>query len=289
MGHQEMASTIELAARLSAVVAMQQEMLSAIGDPERVMELAVNRTPEVTNGNGAVVELVEGDELVYRAASGAARAQLGLRLSANNSLSGQAVREGRPLRCDNVDLDTRVDGAACRAIGIRSMIIAPLTQKGKAVGALKSFSAEPNAFDDLDSYTLQLLAGMTSAALMHAREFRERQASEQRYRMLFERNVAGVFRTTIDGRILDCNDALAGFLGYASREELLTRETWDLYEERSDRERFLSKLKADHALTNLRIHLRKKDGSKITGIINASLIPAEDGGVQVLGTMVEES
>jgi PAS domain S-box-containing protein len=268
---------------------MQQEMLSAIGDPERVMELAVNRTPEVTNGNGVVVELVEGDELVYRAASGAARAQLGLRLSANNSLSGQAVREGRPLRCDNVDLDTRVDGAACRAIGIRSMIIAPLTQKGKAIGALKSFSAEPNAFDDLDSYTLQLLAGMTSAALMHAREFRERQASEQRYRMLFERNVAGVFRTTIDGRILDCNDALAGFLGYASREELLTRETWDLYEERSDRERFLSKLEADHALTNLRIHLRKKDGSKITGIINASLIPAEDGGVQVLGTMVEES
>ncbi len=35
-----------------------------------------------------------------------------------------------------------------------------------------------------DAYTLQLLAGMTSSALMQAREFREWQASEQRYRML---------------------------------------------------------------------------------------------------------
>lgn len=284
-----MASTSELAARLSAVVAMQQEMLSAINDPERVMQLVVNRTPEVTDSDGAVIELVEGEELVYRAASGTAKGQLGLRLSVNNSLSGQAVREQRAMRCDNVDLDPRVDSAACRAIGIRSMIIAPLSQKGQAIGALKSFSSEPNAFDDLDSYTLQLLAGMTSAALMQAREFRERQASEQRYRMLFERNVAGVFRTTLDGRILDCNDALAAFLGYGSREELLTRETWDLYQERSDRERFLAKLNADHALTNLRLNLKKKDGSTITGIVNASIIPAEDGGVQVLGTMVEES
>ncbi len=40
--------------------------------------------------------------------------------------------------------------------------------------------------------------------------------SEQRYRSLFERNLAGVFITTWDGRILDCNQAMAGILGFES-------------------------------------------------------------------------
>jgi PAS domain S-box-containing protein len=242
----------------------------------------------VTNGTGAVIELAEGTDLVYRAASGAAAGKVGLRLGMHNSLSGASVREGRPLRCDDVERDSRVNAAAALAMGMRSMIVAPLVQGNQTIGVLKTFSTKANAFDDLDAYTLQLLAGMTSSALMQAHEFRERQASEQRYRMLFERNVAGVFLTTLDGRILDCNEALASYLGYASREELLSRQTWDLYHQRSDREQFLSKLEHDRALTNLRLHLKKKDGSSVTGVVNATIIPAEDGGSQVLGTMVEE-
>jgi PAS domain S-box-containing protein len=284
-----MPSSIELAARLSAVVVIQQDMLAAINDPDRVMQLVVSRTPEVTNGTGAVIEIAEGSDLVYRAASGAAAGRVGLRLALDSSLSGASVRERRPLRSDNVESDPRVNAAAALAMGMRSMIVAPLVQGNEVIGVLKTFSAKANAFDDLDSYTLQLLAGMTSSALMQAHEFRERQASEQRYRMLFERNIAGVFRTTLDGQILDCNQALASYLGYASREELLSLKTWDLYHQRSDREQFLSKLERDHALTNLRLHLKKKDGSSVTGVVNATIIPGENGESQVLGTLVEET
>lgn len=284
-----MPSSIELAARLSAVVSVQQDILSAINDPEKVMELVVTRTPELTNGTGAVVEIAEGHELVYRAASGAAAAHVGLRLDASNSLSGACVRERRTLRSDDVESDARVNAVAALAMGMRSLLVAPLVQGSAVIGVLKTFSAKRNAFDDLDLYTLQILAGMTSSALMQAHEFRERQASEQRYRMLFERNVAGVFRTTLDGRFLDCNDALAAYLGYASREEVLSLNTWDVYQQRSDREGFLSQLRRDHALTNLRLHLKKKDGSAVTGVVNASLIPVEGSEPQVLGTLVEES
>jgi len=284
-----MASSIELAARLSSVVSVQQDILSVINDPDKVMQLVVDRTPELTNGTGAVIEIAEGDDLFYRAASGAAAGHIGLRLMMNNSLSGACVRERRPLRCDDVEGDPRVNATAALSMGMRSMIVAPLVHGSDVIGVLKTFSAKRNAFDDLDSYTLQLLAGMTSSALMQAHEFRERQASEQRYRMLFERNVAGVFRTTLDGRFLDCNEALASYLGYASREELLSRQTWDVYHQRSDREQFLAQLQRDRALTNLRIHLKKKDGSSVTGVVNATIIPAEGGESQVLGTMVEES
>jgi PAS domain S-box-containing protein len=283
-----MPSTIDLAARLSAIVAAQQEILAAVTDPAAVMNAAVRQTREITEGDGAVIEMADGDELVYRAASGSASNRVGLRLAIDNSLSGLAVRQRTVLRCDDADSDPRVDGAACRALGIRSMIIAPLLSDDEAIGALKTFSGRPKEFDDLDAYTVQILAGMTSAALMHANEYRERLASEERYRMLFERNVAGVFRTTRDGRILDCNDAFVRYLGYSSKEELLGRQTWDLYRQRSDRETLLATLDRNQSLTNHRLRLKRKDGSDVTGVVNVSFIPAEEGETQLLGTLVEE-
>ena len=48
----------------------------------------------------------------------------------------------------------------------------------------------------------------------HKRDEESLHASEQRYRLLFERNLAGVYRVTVDGRLLDCNDACARIFGY---------------------------------------------------------------------------
>ena len=281
-----MASSIELAGRLSAVVATQQEVLAAISDLDKVMTLVVERTPETTNGDGAVIEVVEGEEMVYRAGSGAAKEQAGLRLGMTKSLSGQAVREKTLLRCDNTETDPRVDAAACRALGIRSMMIAPLLEGTIAVGALKTFSRHAQAFSDLDAYVLQLLAGMTSAALLQARTFRELEASEARYRMLFDRNIAGVFRSTLDGRILDCNESLVQYLGYDSRDELLAQPAWNLYHQRADREELIRLLQQNRML-NIRMPFRRKDGTSLLGMISASIVHSSTDEPQLLGTMVE--
>jgi PAS domain S-box-containing protein len=251
------------------------------------MALVVERVPEATNGSGAVIEVTDGDELVYRAASGSARKHLGLRLASAGSLSGRSVAEKAVLRCDDAETDARVDAAACRAIGIRSMVIAPLLEGDRAIGALKTFSPEANAFGDLDTYALQLLAGMTSTALTHARAFRERQESEERYRMLFDRNVAGVFRSTLDGRILDCNDALARFLGYDSREDLLAMPAWELYHQRGDREDLIELVQKNRTMLNIRMPLRRKDGTSLLGLVSAGLIPGDSEEKHLLGTIVE--
>lgn len=282
-----MATSLDLAARLAAVVRTQQDVLAAVTDLDKVMAIVVDRVPDVTSGNGAVIEMLEGGQLVYRAASGVATPHVGLRLESEGSLSGLAAREKSTMRCEDTESDPRVDAAACRRIGIRSMIIAPLLEGDRAVGVLKSFSPRPGSFDDLDVYALQLLAGMTSGALTQGRTFRERQASEERYRMLFDRNVAGVFRSTIDGRILDCNDALAQALGYESRDELLAVPAWDLYHQRSDREELLRLLRENRALLQARLSLRRKDGTSLLGVVNASLVAGDGDELHLLGTIVE--
>lgn len=128
---------------------------------------------------------------------------------------------------------------------------------------------------------------MTSAALLQARTFRELEASEARYRMLFDRNIAGVFRSTLDGRILDCNESLVHYLGYDSREELLALPAWDLYHRHSDREDLIRLMQKNQTMLNIRMPFRRKDGTSLLGMISASIVSSATGETQLLGTMVE--
>ncbi|HEY1435290.1 MAG TPA: PAS domain S-box protein, partial [Thermoanaerobaculia bacterium] len=95
--------------------------------------------------------------------------------------------------------------------------------------------------------------------------------SERRYRALFERNLAGVYRSTIEGRILDCNESFARIFGYASREEVLRQAAWDFYVNKEDREAAISKLVERQSLTNYELCLRRKDGSLVWVLQNENL------------------
>jgi diguanylate cyclase (GGDEF)-like protein/PAS domain S-box-containing protein len=114
-------------------------------------------------------------------------------------------------------------------------------------------------------------------------------ASEKRYRLLFERNLAGVFRTTLDGRILQCNPAAAHMFGYAHPEEAQALSTLDIYHPMFDREAFLEKLKAEKSLTNQEVMFRRKDGASVWAMVNLSLVDDDpDAGPHIIeGTLVD--
>lgn len=112
-------------------------------------------------------------------------------------------------------------------------------------------------------------------------------ASEERYRLLFERNLAGVYRSTLDGRIFECNDSFARILGYASRSELLARPAWDLYASAEDRETFVEALQAHKRLTNFECRLRRKDSTAVWVLENATLIEEKDGSAVIEGTLID--
>jgi PAS domain S-box-containing protein len=86
-------------------------------------------------------------------------------------------------------------------------------------------------------------------------------SQQERYRLLFERNVAGVVRSTVDGEILDCNLAFARMAGYDSREELLTVPAWRLYDRPADRAALVGRLKAEGSIANFENVIVRKDGS----------------------------
>ncbi len=114
--------------------------------------------------------------------------------------------------------------------------------------------------------------------------------SERRYRLLFERNLAGVCLTAPDGRIVNCNDAFAQIFGYDSRAELLTHTVWDLYFDPSERNAVRAKLKEVGSFSGVEFRARRKDGNPVWLLGSMALIPSEDG-TQYLthGTIIDIS
>jgi diguanylate cyclase (GGDEF)-like protein/PAS domain S-box-containing protein len=112
--------------------------------------------------------------------------------------------------------------------------------------------------------------------------------SEKRYRLLFERNLAGVFRTTLAGSFVECNQATACMFGYASPEEVMEVPVANLYDTASDREGFLTKLKSEKSVTNHEMKFRRKNGESAWAVLNVSLVDDDSGIASIVeGTLVD--
>ncbi len=111
--------------------------------------------------------------------------------------------------------------------------------------------------------------------------------SEQRYRLLFERNLAGVLRVKWDGEILDCNPAAARILGFDSPAQLRGAQAASLYPNPADRKAFLDRLEEQGQSSNLEQQLRRRDGSMITVLENATLFESGPNGRVMETTIVD--
>jgi hypothetical protein len=152
---------------LAATSAVQREAESLGSDLEAVLTLVASRSQSLLRASGAAIALAGKDagEMTCRASAGQSAPPVGATLQIGSGFSGECVRSGKMSRCDDTELDERVDRQSCRALGIRSMLAAPVGSGEKAVSLLEVFSAQPNAFSDEDSAVLQRFAETILSAL----------------------------------------------------------------------------------------------------------------------------
>jgi EAL domain-containing protein (putative c-di-GMP-specific phosphodiesterase class I) len=158
---------------LRCVLATHGEIVAAGLDLHRLVDVITRRAQELTRSEGAVLEVIDGDELVYWSASGSGSPFLGLRVSAARSLSGLAAAQNAVLVCDDSETDPRVDRDMCRRVGLRSMITAPLPYNGTVIGVLKVMSPWAKAYSPRDVDVLSQLNVLIGAAIAHAVTHRE--------------------------------------------------------------------------------------------------------------------
>lgn len=213
--------SVRYAAGLSEIVELQQEINRRSWETGEVLNLLLNCLSRLVEADGAVIQFREGQEMVYRAATGAAAGQIGLRLKIDNSLSGLSVRENRSLVCHDSENDPRVDLQACRRIGLRSMIVVPFHVDGEVGGILKVYAAAPRAFSDSDQRLLEILSGLLGSSLQRQRAEDHRRNSEREFRALFTANPVPMWVFDSQNlRFMAVNEAAIRNYGY-SQEEFL--------------------------------------------------------------------
>ncbi|MFZ5804265.1 MAG: response regulator [Acidobacteriota bacterium] len=112
--------------------------------------------------------------------------------------------------------------------------------------------------------------------------------SERRYRELYDRSVAGLFRTTLDGKIFQCNDAFARILGYNSKEEIMPTNAKSFFFQPEDYEALLTELQRRGTVTNWEMRLEQKDGSLRWVLGNFAIVNEEGSDEPVIdGTVID--
>jgi len=159
---------------LSAMIEVQRLIGKGELDADGAMRLIVDCARNVANATGVAIGLLQGNQLVYRAGSGAATTYIGQRAMATLIVPADIVASREILRVENTQTDARIEGAICRQFGAKSLIILLIYHNRAAAGVLEVFFSEAHAFQPREVRTYLLMAGVIGEAMSHAGQLEQR-------------------------------------------------------------------------------------------------------------------
>lgn len=166
--------------RTLATAALVLEITTAAAgelDLDAILHAALDRLHAVVSFTGGSIALVDGDDLVIRAATGPFQEEaLGQRLARGPSRSWMVVETLGSVRVDNVEAaGLRMTGPEA-STAVRSWLAVPIERRGIGIGLLEVDSTTPGAFSEAD----QVLVATVGRALAGPVDLAARYAAEQR-------------------------------------------------------------------------------------------------------------
>ena len=216
--------------RLTQLVETLRDIAAAGVDLDTVVSLIVERAMALTGSDGAIVSLVEGEELLIAGACGVTAHLLHERRPLEGSIVWHAIDAHDTLLIQDTLSDPRINHKMQARIGDFSLICVPLFAGDDPVAALNVMSCDfDRRLDEQDRRTLELLAVALSAAVSRAAEFEAKREQVGRARPL-RGDVHRLARRDAPrrprGRIVETNAAIQDLLGHDA-EALGGREVSD--------------------------------------------------------------
>ena len=143
---------------------LQQLISAGVRGHDLILGKIAEAAQSLTGCSGAAIATRQAGVVFCQGRSGESAPGLGTRLSVDCGISGECLRTGKAVRCDDTRQDYRVDQEVCRQLGLRSVAAVALRQGGKAAGILEAFSTRPHAFTEEHMDLLARLAKLAEAA-----------------------------------------------------------------------------------------------------------------------------
>jgi hypothetical protein len=144
--------------RLSLLDTVRREVRELADDVDEVLQLITERALALTGASGAALAFLTEDRMICRARSGDPAPPIGAPVDVQHGLSGECVRSGLPVSCEDTESDPRVDPEVSRALGIGSLMACPIVSDFRVVGFLEIFFPAPRGFTRSDGTVLERLS-----------------------------------------------------------------------------------------------------------------------------------
>ncbi len=226
---ERLTSTLQQRVQELTVLYRIGKSVTGLMDQEQLLERIVEASVYITQAEEGFLLLhdFEQSELYLRAAKnlGEQRAQ-SLRIPVDDTLAGQVVRTGKPIRLDQVRAGTALKVKT--DFLVRAILQVPLMVGDQVIGVLAVDNRQSDRpFSENDQYLLATLADYAAIAIENARLYEQVKQSEQRYRDLFANAYDLIFMLDRELKITSINNVGQQLTGYPV-EELTGRPLWAL-------------------------------------------------------------
>jgi len=278
------AGTLDLDALMRASRAISGEM--AIG---RLLDRLMRHMVETAGAQRGLLLLSHGDELRIEAEKAPDDERITVLQSvpaAESDHLSQAILYYVARTLESVVLDdARLEGEFAnttyvRKWQIRSVLCAPIRHQGRLTGIIYlENNLSPRVFTPERTRVLRLLASQAAISIQNVRMVEALRASEEKYRLLFERAAEGIFQSTLDGRLLNANPALLQMMGYDSLETAVedVPDITGVYVAPEERDRIIRDIQKGDRINGREIRMRRRDGTEIWVSLSARLVETNDG------------
>jgi hypothetical protein len=132
--------------QLSALEAVRTEVQRLGNNVDAILQLITDCALHLTGASGAALAFLTDGRMVCRGRAGEPAPPLGAPVDVKHGLTGECVRSGLLISCEDLGNDPRVDPEVGRSLGIASIMAAPIVFNFAVVGLLEIFSPQPHTF-----------------------------------------------------------------------------------------------------------------------------------------------
>jgi len=143
------------------------EALAPADKLDRIFDIVAERALQETGASSVAIGLLRDGRATCRAIAGTPITQIGDPINHETGLTGLAIRRQMSQWCSDTESDARVDQDVCRRLGVRSIIVVPVSLQDAVVGVFAIFSENPDAFSLADLNAVKKLSHWVSAAVEH--------------------------------------------------------------------------------------------------------------------------
>lgn len=211
---------------LAILSEIDRNILSSSFSLDQTLQTILDESLRLIKAQHGHLTLLEGQELVIKATSSQSKdRELGQKLDINNSVSGKSLSQMDAVLIPNVDKEPLYQRILSDEY-MRSELVVPLIEDGRAIGVINIESSEINAFTEKDKELLKALAGRAAAAVNNARSTDELKILREIDKKILSSTV-NLEQTleTILTESLRLIDAKYGLLLLVKGEELIVKAT----------------------------------------------------------------